>query len=135
MTAWIVSGLVLVGALFVAVAGVGLLRMPDLFTRLHAAAKAPTLGIGCLLLAFGVHFGGVDTWVRAFLLIAFLYLTGPVAAHLLGRVAYRIGVPLSRHIRLDELEARYDRETDSVYSGRQAEGTSGVGPGSDDPNE
>lgn len=135
MTAWIVSGLVLVGSLFVAVAGIGLLRMPDLFTRLHAAAKAPTLGIGCLLLAYGLHFGGVGTWVRAFLLIVFLYLTGPVAAHLLGRVAYRIGVPLSRHTRLDELASRYDRATDSVYSGRQPDGGGGAGPSADEQSE
>jgi len=114
---WIVATLVLLGAGFILLAGVGMLRMPDLYTRLHAATKAPTLGIGFLLAAFALHFGALETAVRAVLLALFLFLTGPVAAHLLGRAAYRIGVPASRHTELDDLADRYDRETDSLYSG------------------
>lgn len=79
------------GAFFVGVAALGVLRMPDLYTRMHAATKAGTLGAGLLLL--GAAFVLRDPWVaaRAVLTVAFLALTVPVASHLVARAAHRTG--------------------------------------------
>ncbi|NBC18691.1 MAG: Na+/H+ antiporter subunit G [Bacteroidetes bacterium] len=86
----LVYGLVLTGAFFMLVAAIGLVRMPDLLMRMHAATKAGTLGAGLLLLAVAVAYGDGVT-VRALAAIAFLFLTAPVAAHMIGRAAYYAG--------------------------------------------
>ena len=101
------AGLVLVGGAFMLLAGLGVLRMPDLFTRMQAATKGATLGAGCLLLAVAVHFRDLDVGARAVLVIVFVFLTAPIAAHLIARAAYAVGVPLWGGTKRDELrEAR-----------------------------
>lgn len=83
------------GLFFMLVAAMGVLRMPDLFTRMHAATKASTLGISGILLAALVYFqatGAVTTKVA--LIVLFFFLTAPVGAHALGRAAYLCGVPM-----------------------------------------
>jgi multicomponent Na+:H+ antiporter subunit G len=100
----VAAGLVLVGGAFMLLAGVGVLRMPDLFTRMQAATKGATLGAGCLLLAVAVHFRNLDVSARAVLVIVFVFLTAPVAAHLIARAAYAVGVPLWEGTLRDELK-------------------------------
>jgi multicomponent Na+:H+ antiporter subunit G len=102
------AGLVLVGGAFVLLAGVGVVRLPDLFTRMQAATKGATLGAGCLLLAVAAHFRTTDVAARAVLVVLFVFLTAPVAAHLIARAAYAVGVPLWEGTLRDEL--REDRE-------------------------
>jgi multicomponent Na+:H+ antiporter subunit G len=100
--------LMIVGATFMLLAAVGLLRMPDLFTRLQPATKGTTLGIGCTLLAAAVHFGDSGVAVRALAAIAFFFLTAPVTAHLIGRASYFVGVPLWNGTVIDELRGHYN---------------------------
>lgn len=88
---WIASGLLLLGSFFVLVAAIGLVRMPDLLMRMHAATKAGTLGAGLMLLAVAVAFGETGITLRAIAAIAFLFLTAPVAAHVVGRAVLRTG--------------------------------------------
>lgn len=102
------AGLVLVGGAFMLLAGVGVVRLPDLFTRMQAATKGATLGAGCLLLAVAAHFRTTDVAARAVLVVLFVFLTAPVAAHLIARAAYAVGVPLWEGTLHDEL--REDRE-------------------------
>ena len=83
-----------IGAIFMLLAAVGVLRMPDLFTRMQPATKGTTLGIACTLLAVAVHFGDSSVTTRALATIAFFFLTAPVTAHLIGRASYFVGVPL-----------------------------------------
>ena len=85
---YVAGGFLVVGACFSLLAALGLLRLPDIFTRLHAATKAGTVGAGFVLLA--VAFGSLDVSValRALGGIAFIVLTSPIAAHLLARAAY-----------------------------------------------
>lgn len=105
----ILAGLVvLVGAVFALAAGVGVLRMPDVYIRMHAATKAGTLGSGMMLLGVALHSGESDIVLRVFAAIVFLIATAPVAAHLLGRAAYISGVPLWQGTALDELKGHYD---------------------------
>lgn len=88
------AALIVIGGAFMLLAGVGILRMPDLFMRMQAATKAATLGAGCMLLAVAVHFGELTVVARALLVIAFILLTAPVAAHMIARAAYSVGTPL-----------------------------------------
>ena len=91
----IASVLLLVGAGFAAVAGLGVLRFGDVFLRMHAATKAGTLGVGLIAIAAAIMMP-VDTVIaRTLLVIAFLLLTAPVAAHLVGRAAWRNGTLLT----------------------------------------
>ena len=105
MTDIIAAGLILLGGAFILISALGLLRMPDLYMRMHAATKAGTLGAGLMLGALAVFFGGLGVVAEALAVIIFLLLTAPVAAHVLGRASYRSGVTLWEETRFDELEA------------------------------
>jgi multicomponent Na+:H+ antiporter subunit G len=97
--------LALSGAFFAFAAALGVLRMPDVFIRMHASTKAGTLGCGLLLLSVAVYFGELGVASRALATIAFLLFTAPVAAHAIARAAYRTGVPLWTRSVIDELAA------------------------------
>ena len=105
MTAPVVV-LAALGIAWMVVAGIGLLRMPDLLTRMHASSKAGTLGAALVLVAVAVHFADAAITVRVVLVCLFLLLTAPVASHVIARAAYRIGVPLSPETVIDELGRR-----------------------------
>ncbi|MEQ3641938.1 MAG: monovalent cation/H(+) antiporter subunit G [Paracoccus sp. (in: a-proteobacteria)] len=90
----IVAILVLSGGIFCFAAGMGVLRLPDLLTRMHASTKAGTLGSGLILVAVAVQFAEGTVIARAVAAILFLLMTAPVAAHLIGRAAFRTGVPM-----------------------------------------
>ncbi|NTU82559.1 MAG: monovalent cation/H(+) antiporter subunit G [Chloroflexales bacterium] len=100
--------LLVVGAVFLLLAGVGMLRMPDLFTRMQAATKASTLGIACVLLAVALHFASIGVTMRALAAMAFFLLTAPVTAHLIGRASYFVGTPLWERTVSDELRGHYN---------------------------
>ena len=84
--------LLVIGSVFAFLAALGIVRLPDLYTRMHAASKAGVVGAGLMLL--GVALASLDGAVilRAILGILFLLLTTPVSAHLLARAAYRAGI-------------------------------------------
>lgn len=99
MTLWLaipVSILLVAGGVFSVLAALGLLRLPDLYTRMHAASKAGTVGSGLLLLAAGLGSRDPAILVRALACFVFFILTAPVSAHLLARAAHLSGVPLDR---------------------------------------
>jgi len=106
MSEQISAALLMVGAFFMLLAGLGVLRLPDLFIRLQAATKASTLGVGCMLLAVAIHFQGLAVTTRAALVIAFFCVTAPVGAHMIARAAYAAGVPLWEGTIADELRGR-----------------------------
>ena len=87
--------LILVGAGFSLLAAIGVLRLPDLYTRLHAASKAGVVGAGLILCAVAIVSGDGPTILRGGLGIVFLLLSTPVAAHLLARAALKAGEPAS----------------------------------------
>ncbi|HXG09211.1 MAG TPA: monovalent cation/H(+) antiporter subunit G [Gemmataceae bacterium] len=100
------AALLIVGASFMLLASLGMLRLPDLFMRLQAATKASTLGVACLLLGAAFHFQDLAVTTRAVLVIAFFVLTAPVGAHMIARAAYAVGVPLWEGTITDELYER-----------------------------
>jgi len=88
----IVTGLMLiVGAGFALVASLGLIRLKDVYMRMHAASKAGTLGSGVMLLALAVHAGDLAVVTRAIAGVVFFLLTAPISAHLLAKAAYAAG--------------------------------------------
>jgi len=100
--------LLVLGAVFSLLAAIGVLRLPDLYTRLHAASKAGAVGGGLVLLA--VALSGFDAAVfwRALIGIVFLLLTTPVSAHLLARASYLTGYRLSESTVRDDLKMRLE---------------------------
>ncbi|MCG5511669.1 monovalent cation/H(+) antiporter subunit G [Ectothiorhodospira shaposhnikovii] len=113
----LISLFLLTGVGFMFVAALGLLRMPDLPIRLHATTKAGALGGGLLMIAVGLEFfGDVAVAAKAAAIIVFLVLTGPVAAHLIGRAGYFVGVPMWSGTIKDELKGRYDHKTQTLMS-------------------
>lgn len=105
MTDYVTAFLLLFGSLFMLLAAVGVLRMPDVLTRMQAASKAATLGIACVFLGLAVHFQELGVASRAVLVIGFVFLTAPVAAHMLGRAALGLRLPLWPGTRREDLGA------------------------------
>lgn len=98
------------GALSMLFAAVGILRMPDFFLRLSVTVKASTLGAGFLLIASAFLFTEMYVTTKILAIILFLFLTNPVAAHMIGRTSYLTGVSLWKGTTIDELEEMYDEK-------------------------
>lgn len=90
----LVSFFLIAGAGFVLVGAIGLVRLPDVFSRLHAPTKASTLGVGAVLAGSLVYFtfyrGGFS--IHELLVILFLFITAPVSANLLVKAAIQLGL-------------------------------------------
>ena len=102
MTEWLSALLFLAGAALALLAGVGVLRMPDVFTRMQASTKASTLGLGCLLAGLALQHPHSAFVVRAITIVAFMMLTSAVAAHVIARAAALGGAPLWKGTVVDE---------------------------------
>lgn len=96
-----------VGVLFSVLASVGMVRMPDVYTRMQAATKAGTLGVASIVFALVVHFADLRTAAEGLLVIGFFFVTAPIASHLIGRAAYVVGVPFWSNTAYDDLKERY----------------------------
>ncbi len=111
MNDYLAAALLTAGAVFTFLSAVGVVRMPDCYTRMQATTKATTLGLGLIVSAVAVHLETPGAWARAVAIVAFLYATAPVAAHVLARAAYFVGNRPWEGTHLDELRGRYDPET------------------------
>lgn len=98
--------LLLGGAAFMFIASVGILRLPDFYTRMHAITKAGTLGVGLTLVGIAVFFGDLSATTRAMAALAFVLLTAPVSAHMIGRAGYLYDVPLWKGTLVDQMRGR-----------------------------
>lgn len=83
------SLLLLSGTIFTLIAAIGMIRMPDIYSRMHAATKAGAFGASLIMLATILFMPQLRVIIQGILIIAFFYLTAPVAAHMIGRVALR----------------------------------------------
>ncbi|NDW03766.1 monovalent cation/H(+) antiporter subunit G [Jiella pacifica] len=97
------GALVVAGAGFAAIAALGLLRLPDIYTRMHAASKAGSVGSGMMLLALALVSDSGPETLRAFAAISFVLLTAPLSAHLLAKSAYAVGYKMWPGSVLDEM--------------------------------
>ena len=112
-----VAAALLVGTFFIGVSCLGLLRLPDVFCRMHAAGKAGTLGVCLVILAAMLFFASLDTTVvlRGALAVWFQFLTTPAATHLLARASYLADYPLSDRTAVDELRAFLPSRAHETY--------------------
>ncbi|MEX0716205.1 MAG: monovalent cation/H(+) antiporter subunit G [Planctomycetaceae bacterium] len=113
----IAAVLLLAGGAFTLIAAVGVVKLPDLFTRMQASTKSATLGVGCTLVAAAVHSGEIGVITHALLVASFLFLTAPIAAHMIARAAYFVGVPLWEGTHIDELRDHRDEPPTDVSEG------------------
>ena len=88
MTALISQILTIAGVFFIVLAGIGLVRMPDVFLRMSASTKGATLGLILIMAATAIYFGELGITTRAIATIVFVFLTAPVSAHMIARAAY-----------------------------------------------
>ncbi|MCF6744311.1 monovalent cation/H(+) antiporter subunit G [Blastococcus sp. KM273128] len=105
----------LLGSFLCLTAGLGLLRFPDVLTRMHAGTKPQVLGVLLIMVGAAIRLQGWSATWMLLLVAAFQMLTAPVSAHMISRVAYR-----RRHVRRDRLlvdELRSERRPDRVYRG------------------
>lgn len=110
----VVVGLLLIGgALFTLVAAIGILRLPDVYMRMHAASKAGTLGSGMALIAVAVHSLELDVVTRAIAGVVFFMLTAPISAHLLARASYQVGYRPCAATHVDALASAPPADTSS----------------------
>jgi multicomponent Na+:H+ antiporter subunit G len=100
----------LAGSGFALLAAVGVLRMPDVFTRMQASTKASTLGLGCLLIGAALQMGDFASFIRVASIGAFVLLTTPVSGHVIARAAYFANVPLWDGTVLDERKRDSSRQ-------------------------
>ncbi len=100
---YVVGLLLIVGSAFALIAAIGILRLPDVYTRMHAASKAGTLGSGLVLIALGFHAADQGIVTRALAGVVFFLLTAPISAHVLAKAAYAVGYKLWSGSVLDEM--------------------------------
>lgn len=82
---WVTAFFLTSGSLFTFFSALGILRMPDVYIRMHSSTKAGTIGLGFIMIAVALHFQDISVTSRAVGIIAFIMLTAPIAAHLLGK--------------------------------------------------
>jgi len=90
--ALLTAALIVVGSTFLFVGTIGLLRLPNVYNRMHATSKAATLGATSIFLAGFVHFGPRGAGLVSLVGIVFLYITVPTGAHMISRAARKMGV-------------------------------------------
>lgn len=95
--------LVSIGSIFMLIAAIGILRLPDFYLRMSAITKAGTLGLGMVLLGVAIHFDEIGVFAKSFIIITLLLLTNPVGAHAIARAAYKQGVEFWGKTIVDEL--------------------------------
>lgn len=113
--------LLFLGAVFMLLAAIGMVRMPDVLTRLHSSTKSATLGVGLIMLGVALVFSDFAIGIRALAIVFFMFSTAPVAAHMIARAAYLSGVPLWEGTLSDEMRGRYDPETHTLTGDVQSE--------------
>jgi len=116
---FLAAAFILAGSFFAFVAALGLLRLPDILMRLHAATKAGAFGVSLMLIGAVLPFGTLRTAVIAVLIIVFFYVTAPVAAHLIGRAAYLRNCKLWSGTGIDELGPTRGKQTEPEDPGNR----------------
>ncbi|MDO3410228.1 monovalent cation/H(+) antiporter subunit G [Saccharibacillus sp. CPCC 101409] len=121
---WLSVLLILAGALLSVLSAFGLIRLPDVYLRSHAATKSSTLAVMCVLSGVFLYFASAMQTVSINILlgIVFFFITAPVAGHLNGRAAHRSGVPLwNRSIRDELAEAGRSDKAPDANTGQPAD--------------
>lgn len=119
MKEYVAGFFLLVGSSLMLLSAIGMIRMPDLYTRMQAATKATTLGLACLLIGAVIQLADFSSLVRAVLISGFIMLTSPVSTHVIARAAYLTHVPLWKGTVVDEW--REDAAAEAEHANEQAQ--------------
>jgi multicomponent Na+:H+ antiporter subunit G len=106
----ICSVLLIAGCVFVFLASLGMLRMPDIFTRMSASTKASGFGITLIFFSLIIYFEDFYLTVQLLVTIILIYLLSPVSAHLIGRAAYFSGSKLWFKTKIEELNIKEENQ-------------------------
>jgi multicomponent Na+:H+ antiporter subunit G len=109
----------LIGALFMLIASLGVVRLPDLFMRMHSNTKSATLGVFFMMMGLAIHFGSLSIFIRALAVVIFFMITAPVAAQIIARAAYFSGIPLWKGTLSDALQGQYNPATHKLNKPEQ----------------
>ena len=112
----LISVFLLSGSFFILLSAIGIIRMPDLYMRISTSTKATTLGVGLIVLSAALYFGNLPIVGKTLLVIAFIFLTAPVAGQILARAGLLTGSPLWPGTKYDEYKE--NEKTDSVENKR-----------------
>lgn len=112
MIDWTTAALLVLGGGFCLIAAIGVLRLNDVYARMHAATKAGTLELGLVCLAFMLHGERWAGVVEGLFVFLFMILTTPIGAHLIGRAAFRRGQPIDPRTRMDPAVERFRGKRD-----------------------
>lgn len=118
MTDLIIGIVATIGVLFILIAAIGVLKMPDFYTRLSVTVKASTLGVGCLLASTAIYHNEFHITSKVLAIIFFLFLTAPIAGHMISRTAYISGIKMWKNTFVDDLKGKYDIENKVLKSYR-----------------
>jgi multicomponent Na+:H+ antiporter subunit G len=106
------SVLIGIGVTLILLAGIGIVRLPDVLIRASAATKAAGLGVALVLAGVAFVIGTPQAAIKLGAAVVLQFVTAPVAGHVMGRGAYRSGAPLWPGTEVDELRSYYERHPD-----------------------
>ncbi|TYB33343.1 MAG: monovalent cation/H(+) antiporter subunit G [Flexistipes sinusarabici] len=86
--------LLLAGSFFMLVASIGMIRLPDFYTRMHAGGKADTLGQGLIFLGLIIYEGFTLISLKMLIIFAFIFIANPTATHAVAKAAYKGGLKI-----------------------------------------
>lgn len=109
------------GVILMLIAGIGIIRLPDFYIRMSAITKAGTMGVGFIVLGISIHFNDLSIAGKSFVIVSFMLLTSPVAAHIISRAAYKQSVPFWKKNLFDQL-------ADKIIELREAENAVSANP-------
>lgn len=109
----LIIALLVVGVFFLTVGTFGLLRLPNVYNRMHATSKPTTLGTAAIFLAGFVYFGPGNEGLTSLIGIGFLFLTVPTGAHMIARSAERIGIPFVEGVTWPDASVLIDERSES----------------------
>ena len=95
---------VMLGALLMLIASIGIIRMPDIYIRMHATTKSTSLGILFIFVGASLVFAEPGVWIKAILSVIFIFMTVPIATHIIGKVAHIMKIPKWHKTIQDDLE-------------------------------
>ncbi len=102
MTEWLAFTALILGALFVLVSAIGILRLPDLFMRMHATTKTNSLGIALILIGVILVFPQWNIFFKGLLVIVFTFLTTPLGSHMISKTGHMLNISTwNRYVRDD----------------------------------
>lgn len=115
ISSYIFVSIVLLGSILTVISALGILRLPDVYTRSHAASKTSTLGVTLVLLGTFLYFWITKGYFNSRLILAifFIFMTAPVAGHLISRAAYNTGIKLWKHSVRDDLKETRKKQQNS----------------------